>query len=58
MNASAAPPLHEKNGLRSYKGRLAFTLANRCINNVHSDSILLHIILEFGEIFDLRKLPR
>ena len=27
-------PLHEKNGLRDRKGRLAFTLVNRCINNV------------------------
>ena len=58
MNASAMRPLHEKNGLHGRKSRLAFTLVNRCINNVRGDSILLHIILEFGEIFDPRKLPR
>lgn len=45
-------PLHEKNGLRGRKSRLAFTLVNRCISNVRSDSILLHIILEFGEILN------
>ena len=27
-------PLHEKNGLRGRKSQLAFTLVNRCINNV------------------------
>lgn len=50
-------PLHEKNGLRGRKSRLAFTLVNRCINNVRGDSILLHIILEFGEILTQESSP-